>query len=100
MQKCPKNALGVREDAFHCESLHLRNISRKVNLQKQRPSLSCPFTGATPEVFNGGFFWPVKYFFTQQMDVDNIFNTLRHKPCPVGVFPIGVVTSSQLDCGY
>jgi len=39
------------------------------------------------------FFWPVKYLFTQHMDVDNIFNILRYKPCPVGVFPIGVVTS-------
>ena len=55
-----------------------------------------------PWIFNGivdAFLWPVKYLFTQQMDVDNISNTLRHKPCPVGVFPIGVVTSSQLGCG-
>ena len=34
------------------------------------------------------------------MDVDNVFNMLGHKACPVGVFPIGVVTSSQLGCGY
>lgn len=30
------------------------------------------------------------------MDVNNVSNTLRRKPCPVGVFPIGVATSSQL----